>query len=69
MTRKAKQILLGVLITLLVIAVAFVVTGLVMSSIHDVSFVEEIRSWFGAIETVPKVEEGVEAVTNIFRIK
>lgn len=69
MTRKAKQILLSVILTLIVIAVAFVITVLVMASVHDVSFVEEIRSWFDVAETVPKVEEGVEAVANIFRIK
>lgn len=68
MTRRAKQILLSVII-LLVIAVAFVITVLVMASVHDVSFVEELRSWFDVAETVPKVEEGVEAVANIFRIK
>lgn len=69
MTENAKKIILGIIITLLVIAVAFVITVLVMASVHDVSFVEEIRSWFDVAETVPKVEEGVEAVANIFRIK
>lgn len=69
MTENAKKIILGIIITLLVIAVAFVITVLVMASVHDVSFVEEIKSWFDVAETVPKVEEGTEAIANILGIK
>ena len=69
MTRTAKKVLLGVLISLFVIAVAFVITVLVMASVHDVSFVEEIKSWFDVAESVSTVEESVKTVANVINIK
>ena len=69
MTENAKKIILGIIITLLVIAVAFVITVLVMASVHDVSFVEEIKSWFDVAESVSTVEESVKTVANVINIK
>ena len=69
MSRSSKKLLLGIIITLLFIAVAFIVTVLVMASVHGLSFVEEIQSWVGVSETVSKVEGSVKAMTNVFRIK
>ena len=64
MTRRAKQILLGVII-LLVIAVIFVVTVLVMASVNGRSFDQEILSWFNK-ETVETVKTTASAlISNI----
>ena len=64
MTRRAKQILLGVII-LLVIAVIFVVTVLVMASVNGRSFDQEILSWFNK-ETAETVKTTASAlISNI----
>lgn len=61
MTRTAKKVLLSVIISLLVIAVAFVVTVLVMSSVNGRSFDQEILSWFNK-ETVETVKTTASAL-------
>ena len=66
MTRTAKKVLLGVIISLLVIAVAFVVTVLVMSSVNGRSFDQEILSWFHK-ETAETVTTTANAL--IYKLK
>ena len=61
MTRLAKKVLLGVIISLLVIAVAFVITVLVMASVNGRSFDQEILSWFNK-ETAETVTTTVNAL-------
>lgn len=60
----------GFLIGLFVLVIAFVVTVLIMASIHGVSFVEEIQSWFKFAEELPEetVKQGTETFVNLLKM-
>lgn len=62
---KAAKI---VFITLFAIAIAFILTTLVLASVHSVTFTEEIKSWFEVKETVEPIAENAEAMLRIFRV-
>lgn len=60
---------LGVIISLIIIALIFVATVLILGSVHGLSFTEEIKSWFDTVETVePVIEDSTEAIVNLFKI-
>lgn len=64
-----SKILLGVILSLCIIALAFIVTVLVLGSIDGLSFIDEIKSWFETTEAVePIIEGNVEAFVNMFKI-
>ena len=59
----------GFLIGLFALVLIFIITVLIMASVHGVNFVEEIQSWFKAVEEVPKepVEEATKAFINLLK--
>ena len=64
-----SKTIIAVILTIILLALAFVVTVLIMGSVHDLSFVEEIKSWFDNSETVePVINTGTEAIVNFLRI-
>lgn len=65
-----KKGLLGFLIGLLVVAIVFVVTVLIMASVHGVNFIEEIQSWFNTAKDVlpGDSETALNVAKSIFKI-
>ena len=65
-----SKTIIAVTVTIILLALAFVVTVLIMGSIHDLSFVEEIKSWFDSSEETvePVINMGTEAIVNFLRI-
>ena len=60
---------LGVIISLIIIALIFVAIVLILGSVHGLSFTEEIKSWFDTVEVVePVIESGTEAIVNCIKI-
>ena len=64
-----SKTIITVLATIFFIALGFVVTVLIMGSIHDLSFVEEIESWFNNSETIEStIDIGTESIVNFLRM-
>ncbi len=64
-----SKTIITVLATIFFIVLGFVVTVLIMGSIHDLSFVEEIESWFNNSETIEStIDIGTESIVNFLRI-
>lgn len=65
------KIFLGILISLLVIAAVFCLVTLIFSTIKNVSFVDQIKTWFGiakdTVDTIPKDNTAAKIMLNIFR--
>ena len=55
-----SKTIIAVILTIILLALAFVVTVLIMGSVHDLSFVEE------TVE--PVINIGTEAIVNFLRI-
>ena len=53
-----KKALIGFFIGLFIVVVVFCVVTLILANQHDVTFIQEISSWFQAVEdtTEPVVE-------------
>lgn len=64
---KTKNAIVSILCFILVAVVAFVITSLVMASVHNQSVVAEWQSWFGAAKEV--IESGAESVKSMISIK
>lgn len=56
-----------VLATIFAIAIAFVLTVLILASIHGVSFTEEISNWFAKGEATDTVEN-VETCVRLLKL-
>ena len=67
MNKKAKIAIVSILCFILVAAVAFLITSLVMASVHNQSVVTEWESWFGVAKE--GIESGVESVKSMISIK
>lgn len=64
-----SKTVIGVIISLIIIALIFVAIVLILGSVHGLSFTEEIKSWFDTAEAVePVIEGGTEAIVNLFKI-
>lgn len=63
-----NKTIMGVIITLIILALIFVAVVLIMGSVHGLSFVEEIKSWFEtAKENEPIIEGNIESIVNMFK--
>lgn len=51
-------------ISVLLIAVTFVLVSLVMASVHDVTLLAEWQSWF-SVDTITEVEDTATAVVKM----
>ncbi len=58
-----KKILAGIVIGLLAVAVIFCIVTLVFASIHEITFVEQIKQWFNVAQKA--VEEIAEETARI----
>ena len=58
-----KKILAGIVIGLLAVVVVFCIVTLIFASIHNITFVEQIKQWFGVAQAV--VEETAEETARI----
>ena len=59
----------GVILTLIILALIFVAVVLILGSVHGLSFVDEIKSWFDTAETTEPVLESVtKSMVNLFKI-
>lgn len=59
------KIFWAIICVLLVVVAIFCVVVVIMSSIHNVSFIEEIKSWFDTAETTKEATNA--ALSIMFR--
>lgn len=60
------KIFWGTIITILIIGFVFCLIALICGSINNLSFVEQIESWFGVVKDVaPEVSDNIVS-TNLF---
>lgn len=67
MSKKAKIAIVSILCFILVAAAAFVITSLVMASVHNQSVVAEWESWFGVAKETAKT--GTEVAKAFISLK
>lgn len=64
-----SKTVVGIILSLIILALVFVVTVLILGSVHNLSFVEEIKSWFDTAENAePVVENTIQAISNVLKI-
>jgi len=64
---KTSKILLGVLFGLLAVAAVFCIITLVFSSVHHITFVEQLKEWFSVSQEVAEETEEVVAQIGMLR--
>lgn len=59
-----------IMIILLIAAAVFLLTALICATIHNITFVEQIKNWFGiakvTVDSLPK-DDTATTMLNIFR--
>lgn len=62
-----KKLLLGITFGLVVAAVIFCIVVLIGSSVNGISFVDQIKEWFGITKEVAEQAEETTAVIGMLR--
>ncbi len=61
------KIFLSILGLIVIAGGIFCLVALIVGTLNDVGFVEQIRTWFGIVKEVPKDETVVTSMLNLFR--
>ena len=60
---SGKKVIFGILIGIFAVVVAFCIMALIFASINKISFIEQIKQWFGIAK---QVAEQTDETANIF---